>query len=138
MKQDIFSKINRQSGETVPDGYFNDFRRRMKESLPERTWETEAPPQEEMRKRPFAVWNRIRPYAYMAAMFAGIWCMMNIFDISRQGRTDSVENSKLLLAALDNDSFVNDYIVSDVDGAELYDELYESGFDPSTLSDPSL
>ena len=39
---DILDRIGRKSGMTVPDGYFEQFADRMKNSLPEVPWETEA------------------------------------------------------------------------------------------------
>lgn len=123
---DIFSKIGRKSGETVPENYFSDFRARMMASLPEKP--AEAPDV----KRSF--WSAIRPYAYMAAMFAGVWLMMNMFDLVRSGRTDSIENSPELLAALNNDSFVSDYVMPDVETYQVYDDLYDEDFDPAVLA----
>lgn len=134
---DIFETIGRDSGETLPEGYFESFKERMKASLPEREWQFDTPEAESVSpKRKF--WLKIRPYAYMAAMFAGIWCMMNMFDIARSGRTDDISNSPTLLAALDNESFVSDYVMNDIEDIQLYDDLYESGFDPSTLANYDL
>ena len=36
--QDILSKIDHQSGMTVPDNFFEDFNKRMIEALPEQSW----------------------------------------------------------------------------------------------------
>lgn len=55
----------------VPEGYFESFKERMLSSLPDYP---EKPRQPDM-----TLWQRIRPYVYLAAMFAGIWCMMQIF-----------------------------------------------------------
>lgn len=130
---DIFQKIGHNSGETVPEGYFDSFRERMKASLPDREWQFDTPASATVSKGR-AFWLKVRPYAYMAAMFAGIWCMMNMFDLARSGRTDDVTNSPSLLAALDNETFVNDYVVNNIEESQLYDDLYESGFDPATLA----
>ncbi len=27
-----------------------------------------------------SMWQRVKPFAYMAAMFAGVWCMMSVFN----------------------------------------------------------
>ena len=79
MKQtkDILTRLDRHDGMTVPDGYFDDFAKRMSEMLPERP---EAESTVKILERP-TLWTRIRPYVYMAAMFAGIWCMFHVFDI---------------------------------------------------------
>jgi hypothetical protein len=69
--KDILSRINRRDGMTVPDGWFDDFASRMADSLPERPALENASPAPVSR----TIWERIRPYVYMAAMFAGVWCM---------------------------------------------------------------
>ena len=61
-KQDILSSIGRESGFKVPENFFEDFAARMEQELPKHRW------------------NKIRPHIYMTAMFAGIWCMMWIFN----------------------------------------------------------
>lgn len=133
MNQDIFKSIdNTGSGETVPANYFENFRSKMKASLPERNWDDETSSQAQAEKKSF--WYKIRPYTYMAAMFCGIWLMMNIFDLTRGLRPDSIESNPELLAAIQNDYFLSDYVDQAMyNDCELYDELYESGFDPSSI-----
>ena len=67
---EILSKIGKQTGFKVPDGYFADFAKKMTESLPDREFEQEVKP---------TLWHHVRPWIYMAAMFGGIWCMMHLF-----------------------------------------------------------
>lgn len=75
MKQEenskILSKLGKQSGFTTPDNYFNDFAKAMAEKLPEVPAAAEKP----------NLWVRFRPYVYMAAMFAGIFCMIEVFNV---------------------------------------------------------
>lgn len=134
MKKDILDIIDHRSGETVPEGYFDSFRSRMKLELPERRWEYEGESVDEA-KGGRKLWTKLRPYVYMAAMFAGVWLMMNMFTLFQPARTGEIEDSPTLLAALANDGFVNEYIAPDVDEYELMDDLYESGFDPSTVGE---
>lgn len=134
MNKDIFKSIEHTgSAETVPDNYFENFRSRMKASLPDRNWEEETiSSQDKENKESF--WYKIRPYTYMAAMFAGIWLMMNIFDLTRGLRPDPIESNPELIAAIENDSFLAEYVDPVIDNDyELYDELYESGFDPNDV-----
>ena len=70
-KQDILSSIGRESGFKVPENFFEDFAARMEKELPKHEVIPEVRPTR---------WNKIRPYIYMTAMFAGIWCMMWIFN----------------------------------------------------------
>lgn len=130
--KDILSKVNHSDGMTVPDGYFEDFATRMTASLPEREWERDKP-----RVVPRSFWQRVRPYVYLAAMFAGVWCMMNIFDFVRTGAGLGVETSATLAAAMDNDHFISDYFVNEGgDEYTLMEELYEDGFTPVSFNDP--
>ena len=68
----ILEKAGRETGYKVPDNYFNDVRRRIIADLPE--YRVQEQPK-------LSIWKRIQPYVYMAAMFAGIWCMMKMFHM---------------------------------------------------------
>ena len=71
-------KYTTDTGFRVPDGYFDTLRESVMESLP-------AYPEAEKLQR-LNPWQRIKPYVYLAAMFAGIWLMMNMFNhISKVG-----------------------------------------------------
>lgn len=119
---DILTKINRRTGMTVPDGYFDDFVKRMQARLPE------LPVAETPRTPASGFWYTIRPYVYMAAMFAGIWCMLHIFNIMGTNDIDlSIENHPVVAEALSNDTFVEEYILPDYNESDLYYQLYESG-----------
>ncbi len=120
--ENILDKIDRRTGMTVPDGYFDNFIAKMSESLPEQKRpETAA-------VRPMTTWQRLRPYVYMAAMFAGVWCMMKMFSMMGDNSTDlSIENNHVITAALNNDDFVYDYVYQDVDDYELLEDMYQHG-----------
>ena len=125
---DILSKIDHQSGMTVPDNFFEDFNKRMIEALPGQSWEKSSP-----RIMPRSFWSRVRPYVYMAAMFLGIWCMMKTFDLMRGDVPVSVEKNTQLMSAINNDAFFNDYCSPAVSESDIYDDLYDEGFDPASL-----
>lgn len=124
-QSDPLAAVNHKSGMTVPEGYFKDFNERMFSQLPPLEFENEH--KREVIKR--SVWSRIRPYVYMAAMFAGIWCMMNIFRFVGPGSDLSLESHPTVTAAVDNDVYFNDYIAPTIDDQTLMDELYDEGFD---------
>ena len=126
--QDILSKIDHQSGMTVPDNFFEDFNKRMIEALPEQSWEKSSP-----RIMPRSFWSRVRPYVYMAAMFLGIWCMMKTFDLMRGDVPVSVEKNTQLMSAIYNDALFIDYFSPAVSESDIYDDLYDEGFDPASL-----
>ena len=76
---DILARFSKDSGFKVPEGYFDDFSKKMVEMLPEKPVVEEKKP---------TVWLRIRPWAYMAAMFGGVWCMMYLFsDLKSRTKT---------------------------------------------------
>lgn len=108
---------------TVPDGYFDDFARRMMERIP-----AETPVVTEVKR---TTWQKIRPYAYMAAMFAGVYLMMNMFTLAPGPKvaTDSLQAP--MLADLVNSGtaagYIDDYVT--VSNIDLYDDLYEAGYD---------
>ena len=134
MKQDILEIVNHKSGETVPEGYFDAFKQKMKMELPDRKWEYEGA-DDKAYPAHRSWWSKIRPYAYMAAMFAGVWLMMNMFTLFQPARTGEISDSEYLLAAVNNDAFVNDFVTPEIDNYELLDDLYDEGFDPSQIEE---
>lgn len=120
--KDILTRAGRRDGMTVPEGFFNDFALKMEASLPER-------PEVETRQTIMpakTVWERIRPYVYMAAMFGGIWCMLKMFTMMMPTGVDlSIENNRVITEALSDENFVYDYIVDDLNNHMLLDEMYE-------------
>lgn len=129
-QNDILDKINRNDGLTVPEGYFDDFKRQMASALPERP-ELNASQEEPTR----STWQRMRPYIYMAAMFGGIWCMLRLFTMITAPADVSLENNSIIADALADEQFVNEYIVTDINQWDYYDQLIEDGFDPDALND---
>lgn len=69
-------RFGRDPGFRVPDGYFDEVFTKIGASLPD----YKAAP----KAVPLTFWQKVRPYVYMAAMFAGIWCMMKIFHTVSQ------------------------------------------------------
>ncbi len=131
-EKDILDKINHRDGLTVPDGYFAEFAKRMADSLPEN--ELEASAKESTIKAPRSLWHRVRPYVYMAAMFAGVWCMLKMFTLM-SGGSSSFDQNPILAEALGNDTFVNEYIMDDVNQWDVIDDLMEEGMDFELFAD---
>lgn len=59
------------AGMSVPEGFFEAKFAAIQEALP--------PYKEAEVQPPLSKWHRLRPYVYLAAMFAGIWLMMQVF-----------------------------------------------------------
>lgn len=121
----ILNEVAHRDGMTVPPGYFADFGRRMEAMLPEQSFV--SVPAEVSR----TLWQRVRPYVYMAAMFAGIWCMMKMFSLMAgdESATPFADNA-VLAEAVSDDTFINDFYINDVDEEQLMDDLYNSGYNP--------
>lgn len=72
------------TGFTAPEGYFEELHSRVLDNLPAYP---EAPTRAGMSR-----WERLKPYVYLAAMFAGIWLMMSIFHHAAGLGTLSLDN----------------------------------------------
>lgn len=115
------------AGMRVPEGYFDSFAARMASQLPYRP-EIEAPEVVAEAQKPRTLWQKVRPYVYMAAMFAGVWCMLQMFaSLSGAGKLQPMSENPVLASALANDDFVRDYVVDDINSWEIVDEMMEDG-----------
>ena len=106
MKQEdstILSKYGKDPGFKVPENYFADFNQRMTEMLPD----VEITPVD---AKP-TMWQRVRPLISLAAMFAGVWCMMQIFTHFTD--TSSMNSVGAVAEKLINDkSNIDDFMMS--------------------------
>lgn len=117
-KTPLLDEIGRKHGMKVPEGYFADFTEKMVERLPER----EIPLPEQP-----TLWLRIRPWVYMAAMFAGVWLMMKMFSgifSVEKGATPDVE---MTASAAEENSVEDEWIAHYVDDYTAYEMLYTEG-----------
>ena len=107
---DILTKAGRTTGYTVPDGYFDSVRNRIMDNLPE--YIDEQP-------QKLSVWKRIQPYIYMAAMFAGIWCMMKMFHMMTSSDL-SLDNPPETVALAMADSDSSEWIYMQHDNSDIF------------------
>ncbi len=98
----LLTKYGKNSGFKVPENYFEDFNKRMTEMLPE----VEITPVD---VKP-TMWQRVRPLVYLAAMFAGVWCMMSVFNHFNGTQTDSV--GAVAEKLIDDKSNVDEFLMS--------------------------
>lgn len=125
-EQDIIRKCGKKPPFTVPEGYFEEFNRRMMEQLPPQNGETE----EEVR---ITTWQRIKPLLYLAAMFVGmIVCVKVVL-----GEHTSVSGNETMAATslyenlIDYDQMSDEHICTLVentmmDSYDLYQYLTEA------------
>lgn len=125
-KSEILDRIGKDSGFKVPEGYFDEFNSRMAQMLPEvEITNVDAKP---------TLWVTIRPYVYMAAMFAGVWCMMKVFNgfnhsISAEQRVSEIATE------IYQDNNADEFIMSG--GATDYDIMtYEDSVMMDTEFEP--
>jgi len=112
-----------RAGMSVPDGYFESFTSRMSAMLPERP-ELEHP--ETIDTSPRTLWERVRPYVYMAAMFAGVWLMLQMFSMMSSPRKLAPMDDNLIIAnALSSDEFLMDYLYDDIDDWSLVNDMID-------------
>ncbi len=106
----ILEKLGKDPGFKVPENYFNDFNAKLMESLPEVKITEEVNP---------TLWVRVRPFIYMAAMFAGVWLMMNIFSIGKSSATGEQKAARISQGVINNEKNAEELInyggVSDYD-----------------------
>ena len=121
-ENNIFVKAGHRDGLTVPDGYFADFAAKMEQSLPHRD-EVEKP-RVAPRRTP---WQACRPYVYMAAMFAGVWCMLKMFTLmAGSDKEITFDNDPILAEAASDEQVIEEYIVSDFTQSDIYDMWMEN------------
>lgn len=111
-------KYGTQGPWRVPDGYFEAVRLEITSKLPDYP---ELPKPVKL-----SLWQRCKPYVYLAAMFAGIWLMMNIFHRVGGMGDLNIDNPPAQLAALMSDpeiTEIHEIVYSDDDDAELIDDV---------------
>ncbi len=113
-KEDILQQIGGKSGFKVPDGYFEQLSSRITEQLPER----EIPEPEVI-----TTWQRLRPYIYMAAMFAGIWLMVQVF-VAPHVQPEQALTADAQEATTEMDEELEDYLIYSMDEYTIFETLY--------------
>ena len=116
-------KVGTKMPYKVPEAYFESFKSRVMDSLPEY-------PQKPKPQR-LSTWQRIKPYVYLAAMFAGIWCMMQIFHrVSTtqqpQGQYATVVDHVQAYEPDSYDMYVDNSTGSDIELQDEVTDLYPS------------
>ncbi len=73
----------------------------------------------------------------MAAMFAGVWCMLQMFaSLTGAGKLQPIDDNPIMASALSDDNFVMDYIYDDITSWDVLDEMLEDeNIDAGTIMD---
>ena len=83
-EQMLLDRFGRKGPWKVPEGYFAQMMTEVEGKLP-------AQPQEQ-RYVEMTRWQKLKPYVYLAAMFLGIWVMMNVFGRVMTSRELNLDN----------------------------------------------
>ncbi len=121
-------KIGSDSGFKVPDGYFDSAYKRIADSLP--------PLPEVTVEKSLSNWQKIKPYLYMAAMFAGIWMMMKVFHTISVDSELSLDNPPKVLAVAahaDIDDYMDIYMTASASESYDYEMLQTVGNEYETM-----
>ena len=112
-------KFGQDPGFRVPDGYFDDVFAKLSASLPER---------EVAKPAPMTRWQRIKPYVYLAAMFAGIWCMMKMFYMMTS-MPEAMSRPEVMDEVISVESVSEEELVAEVVANYESWEEFEADFD---------
>lgn len=126
----ILAKLGREPGFKVPQGYFEDLTARVMNRLPEvEITDVDATP---------TLWMRVRPYVYLAAMFAGVWCMMTIFNRYNGTADGSMQRMAAVAADVTEASNADDFLL--MTGFDDYDIIAydDSTYDEALATDEDL
>lgn len=124
-ENDILAKAAHRDGLTVSDGYFADFAARMEAALPVRD-ELESPRIAPKR----SLWQSIRPYAYKAAMFLGVWCMFKMFTLMAGADKDiNFDNAPILAEAASNEEIVEEFVIDSISQFDVYESWMDNAAD---------
>ena len=121
-ESELLARLNRKSGMTVPEGYFEAFAQNMSASLPAQPWETGKG---NILPSP-GIWHKIRPYAYLAAMFCGVWLMMWVFGDILNRTSPQMTDNPVIASVLGTDRLY-DFYNDNIDEYELMEELCDEG-----------
>ncbi|BEG99336.1 hypothetical protein [Bacteroides sedimenti] len=119
----VEDEIKRRCGNgnpfTVPEGYFENFKERIMEQLPEKEDKT-------FKKPHVTIWNRIRPWLYMTAVFAGILLGVRVMvNLTSSHKSSVAVNSteKEMITDQDVDNLMDHSMMDDY---SLYECLTEA------------
>lgn len=119
-QEDILKeKYGSRTGFRVPEGYFEGLNAKILAELP--------PYPEAPKAVPMSMWQRVKPYVYLAAMFAGIWMMMKVFHTATTADKLTLDNPPAaIVQALQSSSFDDMMLYSPGSDFELEEEVSAS------------
>jgi hypothetical protein len=101
-KRILLEDISKENPFTTPEGYFENFASGIMSQLPDVVRED---------SQPISLWQKVRPWVYMAAMFAGIALMLKVFvnSPSQTGTKSYASEGLNLTSSADIEDFYRFY-----------------------------
>jgi hypothetical protein len=117
-EDNILRKVGTQNPFRVPENYFEDFRLELMNKLPEKE---SIPSWSEL-----TVWQRVKPWLYMAAMFVGIMLSVRIFADKPQDEEFPITQTEAEM--LPEEEWENMIRRTLVDDYAIYEYLTEANY----------
>jgi negative regulator of sigma E activity len=109
----------RQTGMKVPDGYFADFASRMDMLIDaEEALEPKAGAEEQGGQK-VSLWTMVKPWLYMAAMFASFAVLFRVLIVNEEAT-----QARLMAAQTEEEAIVDDMIYGAVSDYDLFEYMY--------------
>ena len=106
-EEKLKEKVGTRLPYSVPEDYFGSLKKNIMAKLPEYP--------EKPKEVKLTAWQRIKPYVYLAAMFAGIWCMMQVFH--HVSSTSTQNQTEAVMASIEPDTY--DLYLDNTSGDDL-------------------
>lgn len=109
-EDNILRKVGTGSSFKVPEGYFDHLTSEVMSKLPEReksAFESKSP----------TLWEKVKPWTYMAAMFIGAALIIRVASTNRQASADEL----VALEGADTENMSDQYINAALDGSMMDD-----------------
>lgn len=109
MDKNNLDKIKGKNPFTVPEGYFNTLTDQIMEGLP-----TESVAEKELHIQPVTRWEKIKPLAYLAAMFIGAALLVRVLINTKPQEYDYISQINV-------EEVSDEFIEETIEGAFLDD-----------------
>lgn len=107
-EEEIIKKCGTESPFTVPEGYFEQFTEKLMGQLPDTTHNAEE------RDTPvISLWQRVKPWIYLAAMFSGVMFSAKVFLGTDAGQAESMAQTEEVLTDEEIDTMMEYAMVDD-------------------------
>ncbi len=132
MKKEVLNdKMRKENPFRIPDNYFENFSTRIMQQLPPNETNTESTSRKKviLRKNKISAFKRIKPYLYLAAMFAGLYFGIYVFNYQRtrlqqsSAKQETTEESSFIFT--DDETLDEMFNFAAADKDMLYDYLAE-------------